>query len=64
MKNLVERIGESVIWGPEQEVSLLQYDDCMNAYVRIEDGEDMVDEIDRQEGWTRKKKPFGQSSLI
>lgn len=58
VKNLVERIGESVIWGPEQEVSLLRYDDCMNAYVRIEDGEDMVDEIDRQEGWTSKKATF------
>jgi hypothetical protein len=30
----------------------------MNAYVRIEDGEDMVDEIDRQEGWTSKKATF------
>ncbi|KAE8793891.1 hypothetical protein D1007_31481 [Hordeum vulgare] len=51
VRKLVEKIGETVIWGPEQEVSLLRYDYFKGEYVRIEDGEDIVDEIDRQEGW-------------
>jgi hypothetical protein len=36
VKNLVEKIGESVVWGPEQEVSLLAFDDWKGEYVRIE----------------------------
>ncbi|KAE8782627.1 hypothetical protein D1007_44022 [Hordeum vulgare] len=51
VRKLVEKIGETVLWGPEQEVSLLRYDDFKGEYVRIEDGEDIVVEIDRQEGW-------------
>ncbi|KAE8802786.1 hypothetical protein D1007_21434 [Hordeum vulgare] len=48
--NLVERIGESIVWGPEQEVSLQRFDNYYGEYVRIEDGESMVAEIDQQEG--------------
>ncbi|KAE8775460.1 hypothetical protein D1007_52017 [Hordeum vulgare] len=54
----VEKIGETVLWGPEQEVSLLRYDDFKGEYVRIEDGEDIVDEIDRQEGWASLMAEF------
>ena len=46
VKNLVERIGESIVWGPDQEVTLLRFDNWKGCYVRIEDGEDMVAEID------------------
>ncbi|KAE8797373.1 hypothetical protein D1007_27481 [Hordeum vulgare] len=48
--NLVERIGESIVWGPQQEVSLQRFDNYYGEYVRIEDGESMVAEIDQQEG--------------
>ncbi|KAE8814736.1 hypothetical protein D1007_07972 [Hordeum vulgare] len=58
VRKLVEKIGETVLWGPEQEVSLLQYDDFKGEYVRIEDGEDIVDEIDRQEGWASLRAEF------
>jgi hypothetical protein len=50
VRNVVEKIGESVLWGPEQELSLLRYDDWKGEYVRIEDGDEMVEEIDRQKG--------------
>src|SRR4051812_9923570 len=53
--NLVERIGESIVWGPEQEVSLQRFDNYNGEYVRIEDGESMVAEIDQQEGWASKQ---------
>ena len=56
--NLVEKIGESIVWGPEQEVSLLRFDDYKSEYVRIEDGESMVAVIDQQEGWASKKVTF------
>ncbi|KAE8794134.1 hypothetical protein D1007_31195 [Hordeum vulgare] len=46
--NLVERIGESIVWGPEQEISLQRFDNYYGEYVRIEDGESMVAEIDLQ----------------
>jgi hypothetical protein len=52
------KIWESIAWGPEQEVSLSQFDDWKQEYVRIEDGEDVVDAIDRQEGWTTKRAIF------
>ncbi|KAE8807260.1 histone H3.v1-like [Hordeum vulgare] len=58
MRKLVEKIGKTVLWGPEQEVSLLRYDDFKEEYVRIEDGEDIVVEIDRQEGWTSLRAEF------
>ncbi|KAE8811190.1 hypothetical protein D1007_11938 [Hordeum vulgare] len=58
VQNLVERIRESIVWGPEQEVSLPRFDNWKGCYVRIEDGEDMVAEIDRQEGWTSKASTF------
>ncbi|KAE8793845.1 hypothetical protein D1007_31431 [Hordeum vulgare] len=56
--NLVERIGESIVWGPEQEVSLQCFDNYYGRYVRIEDGESMVAEIDQQEGWACKQVTF------
>ncbi|KAE8796901.1 hypothetical protein D1007_28027 [Hordeum vulgare] len=58
VKNLVERIGDIIVWGPDQEVSLVPFDNWKGCYVRIEDGEDMVAEIDRQEGWTSKAATF------
>ncbi|KAE8768126.1 hypothetical protein D1007_60435 [Hordeum vulgare] len=57
-KNVVEKIGESIFWGPEQVVALLRFDNWKGEYVRIEDGEEMVDEIDRQDGWTTKQTMF------
>ncbi|KAE8804736.1 hypothetical protein D1007_19299 [Hordeum vulgare] len=56
--NLVERIGESIVWGPEQEVSLQRFDKYYGEYVRIEDEESMVAEIDQQEGWVGKEVTF------
>ncbi|KAE8806310.1 hypothetical protein D1007_17556 [Hordeum vulgare] len=56
--NLVERIGESIVWGPEQEISLQRFDNYYGEYVRIEDGESMVAEIDQQEGWACKQVTF------
>jgi hypothetical protein len=58
MRNVVEKLGESVIWGPRQEVSLLRFENWKGEYVRIESGEEMVDEIDRQDGWTTKEATF------
>ena len=58
VRKLVEKIGETVVWGPEQEVSLLRYDDFKGEYVRIEDGEQIIDEIDRQEGWASLRFDF------
>ncbi|KAK1686869.1 hypothetical protein QYE76_047717 [Lolium multiflorum] len=55
VKNLVERIGESVYWGPNQEVSLLRFDNWKGEYVRTEDGEQIVAEIDEQESWASKQ---------
>ena len=54
----MEKIGENIVWGPEQEVSLLRFDDWKGEYVRIEDGEQIVEEIDRQNGWTSKRDNF------
>lgn len=42
VKNWVEKIGENIVWGPEQEVSLLRFDDWKGEYVRIEDGEQIA----------------------
>ncbi|KAE8779776.1 hypothetical protein D1007_47136 [Hordeum vulgare] len=47
VKKCVEKIGESSVWGPEQEVPLLRFDDWEGEYVKIEDGEHIVEEIDR-----------------
>ncbi|KAE8801784.1 hypothetical protein D1007_22581 [Hordeum vulgare] len=58
VRKLVEKIGETVLWGPEQEVSLLRYDDFKGEYIIIEDGEDIVVEIDRQEGWASLRAEF------
>ncbi|KAE8817153.1 hypothetical protein D1007_05362 [Hordeum vulgare] len=58
VRNVVAKIGESIFWGPEQEVALLWFDNCKGEYVRIEDGKEMVDEIDRQNGWTTKQTTF------
>ena len=35
VKKWVEKIGENVVWGPEQEVSLLRFDDWKGEYVRM-----------------------------
>ena len=58
VRNMVDKIGESIGWGPGQEVALLRFDDWKGEYVRIEVGEDMVDEIDLQDGWTSKRATF------
>ncbi|KAE8803949.1 hypothetical protein D1007_20105 [Hordeum vulgare] len=58
VRKLVEKIGETVLWGPEQEVSLLRYDDFKGEYVRTEDGEDIVVDIDRQEDWASLRAEF------
>jgi hypothetical protein len=58
VKNWVEKIGESIAWGSEQEVPLSRFDDWKQEYVRIEDGEDIVDAIDRQDGWATKYATF------
>jgi hypothetical protein len=36
----------------------------ISEYVRIENGKEMVAEIDRQDGWTSKQAIFMQSLLI
>ena len=64
VKNWVEKIWENIIWGPEQEVSLLRFDDWKGEYGRIEDGEQIAEEIDLQNGWTSKRAIFLLSSLI
>jgi hypothetical protein len=58
VRNVVEKIGESILWGAEQELSLLRYDDWKGEYVRIEDGDEMVEEIDRRKGWDSKHAQF------
>jgi hypothetical protein len=50
VRKVVKKLGESVIWCPRQEVSLLRFENWKGEYVRIESGEEMVDEIDRQDG--------------
>ena len=55
VRNLVEKMGQSVHWGPEQEVSLLRYENWKGEYLRIMNGEELVEEIARQDGWTRKE---------
>jgi hypothetical protein len=47
VRNVVEKLGESVIWGLGQEVLLIRFENWKGEYVRIESGEEMVDEIDR-----------------
>jgi hypothetical protein len=42
---VVEKLGESVIWSTGQEVLLLQFKNWKGQYVKIESGEEMVDEI-------------------
>ncbi|KAE8781567.1 hypothetical protein D1007_45088 [Hordeum vulgare] len=58
VKNVLEKIEEIIFWGPEQEVALLRFDNWKVEYVRIEDSEEMVDEIDQQDGWTTKQTMF------
>ncbi|KAE8774406.1 hypothetical protein D1007_53238 [Hordeum vulgare] len=58
VRNVVEKIGESIFWGPEQEVALLRLDNCKGEYVRTKNGAEMVDEIDRQDGWASKQTTF------
>jgi hypothetical protein len=55
---VVEKLGGSVTSGPVQEVSLLRFENWKGEYVRIESGEEMVDEIDRHDGWTTKEATF------
>jgi hypothetical protein len=52
VQNLVEKIGAHIVWGPDQEISLLRFDNWKGEYVRIENGEEMVD------GWTTKQVTF------
>jgi hypothetical protein len=58
MSNVVEKLEESVIWGPGQEVSLLRFENWKGEYVKIKSREEMVDEIDRRDGWTMKEATF------
>ncbi|KAK1617837.1 hypothetical protein QYE76_023354 [Lolium multiflorum] len=58
VRNVVDKIGESVVWGPKQEVSLLAFDDWKHEYVRIDTGEEMVEEIDQRDGWTSSSVLF------
>jgi hypothetical protein len=58
VRNVVEKLGVSVIWVPWQEFSLLRFENWKGEFVRIETGEEMVDEIDRQGGWTTKEASF------
>ncbi|KAE8806334.1 hypothetical protein D1007_17489 [Hordeum vulgare] len=58
VRKLVEKIGETMLWGPEQEVSLLRYYDFKGEYVRIEDDEYIVVEIYRQEDWASLRAEF------
>ena len=50
VRNMVEKIGDSVVWGPEQEIYLLRFDDWKGEYVRVETREQMVDEINERDG--------------
>ena len=64
VKNVVEKIGESIFLGPEQEVALLRFDNWKGEYMRIEDGEEMVDKsIDKMAGQPNRLC-FMQSLLI
>ena len=54
VRDIVERIGESIPWGPYQEVQLVRYDDWKGEYVRMEVGEALVDEIQHQLGFDNK----------
>ena len=58
VRTVVEKTGESIAWGPEQEVALLRYEEWRGEYVRMEDGEALVDEIDRQDDWISKRATF------
>jgi hypothetical protein len=58
VKNVVEKLGHSVLWGPAQEVALLKWQDGKEAYVRIENGEDLVEAIHEQNGWTSHEVTF------
>ena len=58
VRDFVEKIGEYIPWGQEQEVTLLQFDEWKGEYVRMEDGDSLVDEINQQDGWTRKRVIF------
>jgi hypothetical protein len=58
VRNVVEKLGEAIIWGPGEEVLLLWFENWKGEYVRIESGEDIVAEIDRQDGWTMKEATF------
>ena len=46
VRNVVEKIGESVPWGPEQEVALVRFEEWKGEYLIMEVGEALVDEID------------------
>ena len=64
MKIVSEKIGESIFWAPEQEVSLLRFDNWKGEYVRIEDGEEMVDETIGKTAGQANRLSFMRSSLI
>jgi hypothetical protein len=58
VRNVMEKIGESIPWVPDQEVALLRFEEWKGEYVRMEDGEALVDEINRQDGRTSKRATF------
>jgi hypothetical protein len=47
MKNVLEKLGQSVFWGPEKEVASLQFENWKGEYVRTENGEEMIYEINQ-----------------
>ena len=55
VRDIVERIGESIPWGLDQEVQLVRYDDWKGDSVRREVGEALVDEIQHQLGFDNKR---------
>ncbi|KAE8787820.1 hypothetical protein D1007_38138 [Hordeum vulgare] len=58
MRNVVEKIAKISFLVPQQEVSLLRFGNCKGESARIENGEEMVDEIDRLDGWASKQTSF------
>ncbi|KAE8783776.1 hypothetical protein D1007_42757 [Hordeum vulgare] len=58
VRTIVEKTRESTPWGPEQELALLRFEEWKGEHVTLEDGEALVNEIDRQDGWTGKRATF------
>lgn len=58
VRTIVKKTRESTPWGPEQELALLRFEEWKGEHVTLEDGEALVNEIDRQDGWTSKRATF------